>query len=185
MQHRVTWFDRLRIECAVWALDQRLYDLPRHDRIETRREVRRNLLSGAGDIGTTRALRNLGGSGQLAGEYLAASFGARPRHSWTAAGLVGAGIPFLATWIFGSAADAFSHGVAAADGASGAAYTWDGIWPLQGTVTSTLVDGDVTWTGGAFTPLFYVLWILAAVLAGRLWRVLPHWRSRARGAERS
>ena len=87
MQHTVTWFDRLRIERVVWALDQRLYDLPRRTRIETRREVRQNLLTGARDVGTTQALRNLGGSAELAQEYLSAAFGSRPRHSWMAAGL--------------------------------------------------------------------------------------------------
>jgi hypothetical protein len=70
MQHTVTWFDRLRIERVVWTLDQRLYDLPRRTRIETRREVRQNLLTGARDVGTTQALRNLGDSAELAQEYI-------------------------------------------------------------------------------------------------------------------
>ena len=79
MHHTVTWFDRLRIERVVWALDQRLYDLPRRTRIETRREVRQNLLTGAHDVGTTQALRNLGGSAELAHEYLSAAFGSTSR----------------------------------------------------------------------------------------------------------
>ena len=99
MQHTVTWFDRLRIERVVWALDQRLYDLPRRTRIETRREVRQNLLTGARDVGTTQALRNLGGSAELAQEYLSAAFGSRPRHSWLAAGLFFVTVPFLATFV--------------------------------------------------------------------------------------
>ena len=65
MPHTVTWIDRLRIERVVWTLDQRLYDLPRRTRIETRREVRQNLLTGARDVGTTQALQNLGGSAEL------------------------------------------------------------------------------------------------------------------------
>ena len=48
MAHALTWIDRLRIERAVWALDQRLYDLPRRSRIERRRELRGNLVTGAG-----------------------------------------------------------------------------------------------------------------------------------------
>jgi len=30
--------------------------------------------------------------------------------------------------------------------------------------------------GGAWTPLVYVLYLAGAVLAGRLWRMLPAWR---------
>ena len=70
MTHTVTWIDRLRIERVVWALDQRLYDLPRKSRIAKRREVRANLRTAAADIGTANALRNIGNSRQLAGEYL-------------------------------------------------------------------------------------------------------------------
>ena len=36
-------------------------------------------------VGTGAALRNLGSSSQLVAAYLAAEFGDRPRHSWTAA----------------------------------------------------------------------------------------------------
>src|SRR5204863_1033478 len=79
MTHRLTWLDRLRIERVVWALDQRLYDVPRNSRIAHRREVRQNLLSAAQDVGTTAALRNIGTSAQLAAAYVAAEFGDRPR----------------------------------------------------------------------------------------------------------
>ena len=47
MDHRISWFERLRIEWVVWSLDQRLYDLPRRSRIEKRREVRANLITAA------------------------------------------------------------------------------------------------------------------------------------------
>ena len=66
MPHAITWIDRLRIEGTVWALDQRIYDLPRQSRIAKRREVRANLLTAASDVGTSAALRNLGGSRRLA-----------------------------------------------------------------------------------------------------------------------
>ena len=51
MTHSVSWIDRMRIERAVWALDQRLYDLPRKSRIAKRREVRENLITASHDIG--------------------------------------------------------------------------------------------------------------------------------------
>jgi hypothetical protein len=178
MQHTVTWFDRLRIERVVWALDQRLYDLPRRTRIETRREVRQNLLTGARDIGTTQALRNLGGSAGLAQEYLSAAFGSGPRHSWMAAGIFFAAVPLLALSVFADAANAFASGIAAAHPDATGTYTWGGIAHLQTTVTYTFTNGHGTWTGGAFTPLFYVLWIVATILIGRLWRALPAWRRR-------
>lgn len=181
MQHTVTWFDRLRIERVVWTLDQRLYDLPRRTRIETRREVRQNLLTGARDVGTTQALRNLGGSAELAQEYLSAAFGSRPRHSWMAAGLFFVTVPFLALSFFADAANAFASGIIAADPAATGTYTWGGISHLQSTVTYTFSDGHGTWTGGAFTPLFYILWIVATILVGRLWRALPAWRRRRAG----
>ena len=53
MNRTLGWIDRLRIERVVWALDQRLYDLPRKSRIAKRREVRENLLTAAADIGTS------------------------------------------------------------------------------------------------------------------------------------
>ena len=137
MQHTVTLFDRLRIERVVWALDQRLYDLPRRTRIETRREVRRNLLTGARDVGTTQALRNLGGSAELAQEYLSAAFGSRPRHHWMAAGLFFVTVPFLALSFFADAANAFASGITAAEPAATGTYTWGGISHLQSTVTYT------------------------------------------------
>ncbi len=143
--------------------------------------MRQNLLTGARDVGTTQALRNLGGSAELAQEYLSAAFGSRPHHSWMAAGLFFVTVPFLATSIFSDAANAFASGIAAADPAATGTYTWGGISHLQSTVTYTFTDGHGTWTGGAFTPLFYILWIVATILVGRLWRALPAWRRRRAG----
>ena len=83
MPNDVNLLDRLRIERAVWSLDQRLYDLPRRTRIERRRELRSNLLDAARDTGTTAALRDMGDSGTLAAEYLDAELGrARGTHGW-------------------------------------------------------------------------------------------------------
>lgn len=85
MSEGMTWIDRLRIERAVWTLDQRLYDLPRKSRIAKRREVRANLLTAAHDIGAREALSRVGNSRQLAAEYRSAEFGDEPRPSWIAA----------------------------------------------------------------------------------------------------
>jgi hypothetical protein len=45
----------------------------------------------------------------------------------------------------------------------------------------TFVDGAGRTAGGAFTPLFYLIWFAAFVIGGRLWRLLPIWRRRRSG----
>ena len=95
-----------------------------------------------------------------------------------AAGVFFFTVPLLATSFFADAANAFASGITAADPDATGTYTWGGISHLQSTVTYTFVGGDGTWTGGAFTPLFYILWIVATILVGRLWRALPAWRKR-------
>jgi hypothetical protein len=173
MTHRVTWLDRVRIERVVWALDQRLYDLPRKSRIAKRREVRENLYAAAADIGISNALRNLGNSQQLAGEYLAAEFGDEPRPHWVAAAVFLLTAQLLFTAFLSEAAGAFGDGIKAANPDATGTFTWSGIHYLQASVTYTLSGGKGDSVGGAWTPLAYVIWILATILVGRLWRVSP------------
>jgi hypothetical protein len=45
-------------------------------------------------------------------------------------------------------------------------------------VEYTFVDGSSNFTGGAFSPLAYLLLISAAVIVGRLWRLPSVWRRR-------
>jgi hypothetical protein len=176
MAHAVTGIDRLRIERAVWALDQRLYDLPRRSRIAKRREVRANLLTAARDVGTGEALRRLGASSQLAAEYLSAELGDGPRASWIAAALFLLTGQLVLTWFLNEAATAFGDGVTAADPHATGTFAWSGIGYLQDTVTYTFVDGHGSFVGGAWTPLAWALWAVGTVLVGRLWRILPPWR---------
>ena len=178
MPHTVTWLDRLRIERAVWALDQRLYDLPRKSRVAKRREVRQNLLTAAHDIGTGDALRHLGNSRQLAAEYRSAEFGDEPRPSWIAAATFFLTGQLLLTSLLSEAAMAFGHGITAANPTASGTFTWSGIRYLQDNVTYTFVNGEGSYVGGAWTPVAWALWILAAVLVGRLWRIASIWRRR-------
>lgn len=178
MTHPVTWVDRLRIERAVWALDQRLYDLPRKSRVGKRREVRENLLAAAQDIGTLDALNRLGNSRQLAAEYLSAEFGEGPRPYWVAAATFAVTAQLLFTWVLGEAASAFGDGIKAASAHATGTFTWSGIRYLQDTVTYTLVDGKGSSVGGAWTPLSWAIWVVVTVLVGRLWRVASTWRRR-------
>jgi hypothetical protein len=183
MPHAVTWSDRLRIERAVWALDQRLYDLPRKSRIARRREVRENLLTAAHDIGTVDALHNLGNSRQLASEYLSAEFGDEARPSWVAAVTVLLAGQLLLTFFLSEASAAFGDGIAAANPTATGTFTWSGVGYLQDTVTYTFVNGTGRSVGGAWTPLAWAIWIAATVLVGRLWRVAPMLRRRSARAE--
>lgn len=179
MPHTVGWFDRLRIERLVWMLDQQIYDLPRQSRLATRREVRANLIDAARDVGTTEALRRVGGSRGLAEQYLVAEFGEGPRHSWIAAAYAATLIPLLLNFFLSEAAASFRNGVAAADPHATGMVTWSGVSWLQSPSTFTFTDGSSTGAGGAWTPLTYLLWILVTVAAGRLWRLR---RARRRAA---
>jgi hypothetical protein len=178
MTRTLTWVDRLRIERAVWALDQRLYDLPHKSRVAKRREVRENLLTAAQDIGTLDALNRLGNSRQLAAEYLSAEFGEGPRPYWVAAATFAVTAQLLFTWVLGEAASAFGDGITAANAHATGTFTWSGIRYLQDTVTYTLVDGKGSSAGGAWTPLSWAIWVVVTVLVGRLWRVASTWRRR-------
>ena len=173
MAHSVSWSDRLRIERFVWSLDQRLYDLPRKNRIATRREVRENLRVAANDIGTDAALHNVGSPAQLAHEYLGGHFGEKARASWTAAAIFLLTGQLIGTAMLAEAANAFGDGITASDPAATGTFSWHGIRYLQDTVTYTFVNGSGSSVGGAWTPIAYVLWLAATTCVGRLWRLLP------------
>ena len=179
MPHTVSVIDRLRIERAVWDLDQRLYDLPRRSRIEKRREVRLNLLQAARDLGTTAALRNLGGTQRLAHDYLAAEFGDQPRHSWIAAAVFTALLPLLLDGYLRDSQAAFVDGVHAANPQVTGVFVTKGIDYLQDPTSFTFTAGQWSSVGGAwiFNPLPWVVWIVGAILAGRLWRLWPQRRA--------
>jgi len=178
MPHMTTLFDRLRIERAVWMLDQRLYDLPRKSRIAKRREVRANLITAANDVGATTALRHLGNSRQLAAEYLSAEFGDEPRPSWMAAALFLFTGQLVLTSVLSDASFAYRDGIKAADPTATGRFVWHGIPYLQDAVTYTFANGSSNQVGGAWTPFAWAIWLVATVLVGRLWRVVPAWLRR-------
>jgi len=178
MARTLTWLDRLRIERVVWMLDQRLYDLPRASRIAKRREVRQNLHTAATDIGISAALRNLGDSRRLAAEYRFAEYGDEPRPAWIEMVAFVLIAQLVLTSMLTEAALAFGDGITAANPDATGTFTWRGIGYLQDTVTYTFVDGRGGFVGGAWTPLAYALWFIAAILVGRLWRVVPMVRRR-------
>lgn len=172
MPPKVSRLDRIRIERLVWTLDQRLYDLPRKSRIAKRREVRANLLEAAADRGAREALRRIGGSGDLARDYLGAEFGDRPHHSWTAAAYFAALVPLFLNFVLSEVTNAYAQGLTTAHTTSGG-FTWSGVEYLQSPLVFTVDHGQVTHTGGAWTPMVYVLWLAGTIACGRLWRLLP------------
>lgn len=171
MPHELTLLGRIRIERLVWTLDQRLYDLPRASRIAKRREVRANLLAASADHGAREALRRIGTSGTLAREFLGAEFGDRPRHSWIAAACFAALVPLFLNYILSEVANAYARGLA--DAHTSGTFTSEGVSYLQSPLTFTVDQGSVSHTGGAWTPIVYVVLFLGTVACGRLWRLLP------------
>lgn len=174
--------DRLRVERVVWLLDQRLLDLPHDLRVAHRRETRQNLYSAAQDVGTTKAIKNLGNSAELAAAYLTAHFGDRPRHSWIAAALWAATSMLVMTAILADAANGFASGVTTADPHATGVYHWSGLSLLQRDVTVTAADGATTIRGGTLSLAGWALWVAIAVAVGRLWRWPAAWRARARAS---
>jgi hypothetical protein len=175
MTRTLTLLDRLRIECAVWRLDSLLYDLRRRSRVAKRHEVRANLHAAAADVGTTEALRGLGGVRRLAAEYLAAEhgdWGQRP--TWMTGAVCLLGVQLGSYALIEAGRSAFTAGVLAANPHLQGTYGWAGIPYLSADATVTFTSADHhTSVGGAFTPLVY-LGMLAAFTAGaRLWRLLP------------
>ncbi len=180
MSHLPTWLDRLRIERAVWSLDQRLYDLPTRSRVEKCREVRANLITAAQDVGTAAALRQLGSSRDLAAGYLSAEFGDGPRPRWIAAATFLLTGQLFFTEFLHEAAAAFGAGITAANPHATGTFTWGGLGYVQSAVTYTFTDGKGDFLGGAWTPFAYGLWLVGTVLVGRLWHAIS--RRRRRGS---
>jgi hypothetical protein len=185
MPHAVTLIGRMRIERLVWALDQRLYDLPTRSRVAYRREVRQNLLTAAQEAGTTEALRRIGSSQALAREYLSAEYGDRPRHSWISAAVVAVLIPLLLMFIMGTETTENRAAITAVDPHATGTFIVPGITFLQSATTYTFSDGQYGMSGGAWTPACYVLMAAAIIVAGRLWRIRPRGRSAAPGHARA
>jgi hypothetical protein len=178
MSRSVSWLDRIRIELLVWALDQRLYDLPYRSRIARRREFRQNLLAAARDVGTTRALRHQGSSYQLAEEYLTAQYGAPPRHSWVAAAYVAGLIPLALNFFMSEAMSGDQAAITSASPHVTGTFTVPGISYLQHAIVCTFTDGHGSLAGGSWTLTCYLLCLAAAILAGRLWCLPLSWARR-------
>jgi hypothetical protein len=133
-------------------------------------------------VGTTRALRRLGSSYQLAEEYLTAQYGAHPRHSWVAAACVAGLIPLALDFFMSEAMSGDQAAINAVNPHVRGTFTVPGISYLQHAVVCTFTDGHCSIAGGSWPLTCYLLWLAAAILAGRLWRLPLSWARRREGA---
>lgn len=170
--------DRLRIERTVWALDFHLDDLPIRSKRAKRRETRANLYAAAGDVGAAEAIRRLGDLRRLAADYLAAEYGERgPRPSYTMGAVWLITVYVIAGLVAEAGQNAFTAGVLAAEPHATGDFRWPGVHYVIDEATVTLHGGATSATvGGAWTPLVYLISVLAFIAGGRLWRLLPQWR---------
>ena len=181
MSRQLTWFDRLRIERAVWGLDQRLYDLPRAARIAHRRELRQNLASAASEVGTEDRPAQRRERRPARRGLPRCRVRRPPAPLVDGRGRVGPTSMLVVTSLLTEAANGFAAGVAATPHATGT-FHWSGLFGLQNTVTCVAVDGHTNVTGGSLSLLGWGLWLAIGVLIGRLWRVPATRRARARAA---
>ena len=122
----------------------------------------------ASDVGTSAALRNLGGSRRLAVEYRDAEYGEEPRPKWIAAALFLGISQLVFVSLMSEATFAFRDGSRRSTRTHGT-FAWEGIRYLQDNVTVTFVNGDASILAGAWTPLTWALWLAATVVIGKLW----------------
>ncbi|MFD0039966.1 hypothetical protein ACFVIZ_20310 [Streptomyces anulatus] len=172
--------DRLRIERAVWTLDSHLDNLPLRSKRAKRRETRANLHAAAADVGTAEAIRGLGDLRSLAAGYLAAEYGEHgPRPSYTMGAVWLIMVHVIAGLLAVAGKAAFTAGVRAAEPRATGDFHWPGVRYVINEATITLRDGATGATaGGSWTPLVYLLSVIAFVVGGQLWRLLPQWRRR-------
>jgi hypothetical protein len=86
----------------------------------------------------------------------------------------------VVTAVLTDAANGFAAGIIAANHHATGTYHWGGLSLLQGNVTTKAAGGQTTVSGGGLTLAGWVLWVVIAVMVGRLWRAPGTWRSRAR-----
>jgi hypothetical protein len=181
MPNDLHWQDKIRIERFVRTFDGHLGHLPRKLRSSHRAELRTNLTAASADGGSRSAISRMGSPRALASGYLDAEYGEAGRRPLLVAAATWAVCAYLLTyWLLETGTSAFADGLKSADSHIAGEHVWGGIPWLLSHVTVTMADGRVVGsaTGGAWTPLTYVIAIGGAILVGRLWRLLPQWRRR-------
>jgi hypothetical protein len=115
----------------------------------------------------------------MAAEYVVAEYGG-PGPFWIVATCVLLAAFYFMFWLSNARIDAFRSGAIAANPHLTGVSHMTGIAYVLTNDTLTFANGKMTEVGGTLLPLVYVCIFALAVLAGRLWRVVPalrHWGS--------
>lgn len=181
MPSNLHWTDKFRIERFVRSVDGHLGDLPGKVRSGHRGDLRANLTAASADGGSRAALARMGSPRALALEFLEAEYGqGTPRPSWSMAATFFVAVYLLMYWLLETGTAAFVSGLTTADPHTTGEYSWGAIPYLLAHVSMTFADGRLVHThGGAWTPLTYLIALGGALVAGRLWRMLPSWHRQA------
>ena len=86
----------------------------------------------------------------------------------------------VVTAVLADAANGFAAGIVAGNPYATGTYHWGGLSLLQDGVTVKAGGGQTTVSGGGLSVAGWVLWIVIAVMVGRLRRAPGTWRARAR-----
>ena len=181
MPSNLHWTDKLRIERFVRSVDGHLGDLPGKVRSGHRGDLRANLTAACADGDSRAAIARMGSPRSLALEFLEAEYGHGTRRpSWLMAATFFVATYLFMYWLLETGTAAFAAGLTTADLHTTGDYRWDAVPYLLSHVSMSFADGRLVDThGGAWTPLTYLVALGGALLAGRLWRLLPAWRRRA------
>lgn len=160
--------DRVRISWYVTRLAWALQDLPRRERNRILGDLRADARVAAADVGTDRALADLGHPRVLADRYLAEVDRPLPRMTTgaVAAALAIAALLYLATaYTFGTLDTLLALG-----GGTRTAHPLGAEVLFTATDDRIVVEGTLSWQGLA---LHLGVGLVAFVLGSRLWRALP------------
>ena len=180
MPHDVNLVDRLRIERLVWSLDQRLYDLPRDPHRPPARAAHRTSARPPTTWERRRRSRTWATAARWRPSTSTAELGPGPRHSWMAAGVFLFTAELLLTSVLFDAADAFGDGILGRQPRRRRHLHVAGhrVPAERGDLHRRRRPRRVR--GRRVDPAgLWVLWLAAAFLVGRLWR-LPAARRRRR-----
>jgi hypothetical protein len=181
MVHPLTAADRWRIRRTVRSFAGMINNLPGARRREIRRELHANLTASARDVGVDEAIRSLGSLRHLAAEYLDAEFGSAPRPSWVSGLRWALAMPYTLLVVYFTGIISFGAGLEAGEPAPGI-YRWAPFGGWIGDYREVFDDGGYggfTLDASRLLVTYVILAMLAYVVGGRLWRLLPAHRRRS------
>jgi hypothetical protein len=165
--------DRIRRGWYVTKVDFLAQDVPGGYRKGLRRELRSDLTAAAGDVGMSKAVKDLGPASALAHQLKLAE--GRKLPHWTTGAATMAVILYAWTGMALAMLNALTD--AAEQLGGNRTVTAHSSW-LGATVSVTRGDGLLS-GGMTFSPLILVLLLIVVpLIAGRAWRYRPAWLQR-------